>query len=160
MGLVVEVRLSCCLVLLSTDGKARRQDDRASTIQPMYSTDYALMRHLGHHRLYEHACSVFIQEWSHADRHSPGSPSALTGLRLWQDPVTGGWPGAVYGCLLLSPCEHARLLVVLLIYHSIYCHYDCAPVMMNILKTWYGRGKCRKRLYHLWLKSCCHSHNL
>ena len=136
MGLVVEVRLSCCLVLLSTDRKAGRQDGRASTTQPMYSTDYALMKHLGHHRLCEHACSLLIWEWARADRHSPGSPSPLTGLRLWQDPVTGGWPGVVHGCVLLSPCDHARLLVVLSIYYLIYCNYDCALVMMNIIKTY------------------------
>ena len=135
MGLVVEVRLSCCLVLLSTDRKAGRQDGRASTTQPMYSTDYALMRHLGHNRLCEHACSLLIWEWSRADRHIPGSPSPLTGLRLWQDPVRGGWLGIVYGCVLLSPCDHARLLVVLWIYYLIYCSYDCTLVMMNILKT-------------------------
>ena len=29
------------------------------------STDYALMRQLGHHRLCEHACSLLIWEWSH-----------------------------------------------------------------------------------------------
>ena len=138
MGLVVEVRLSCCLVFLSTDRKAGRQDGRASTTQPMYSTDYALMRHLGHHCLCEHACSLLIWEWSRADRHSPGSPSPLTGLRLWQDPVTVGWPGIVHGCVLLSPCDHARLLVVLSIHYLIYCNYDCALVMMNILKTRYG----------------------
>ena len=72
----------------------------------------------------------------HAQIGSPGSPSPLTGLRLWQDPVTGGWPGVVYGCVLLSPCDHARLLVVLSIYYLLYCNYDCALVMMNILKTY------------------------
>ena len=106
--------------------------------QTLFTTYYALRRHSGHHRLCEHSCSLLISEWSHADRHSPGSPSPLTGLRLWQDAVTGGWPGIVYGCALLSPCDHARLLVVLWIYYLIYCSYDCALVMMNILKAWYG----------------------
>ena len=36
-----------------------------------------------------------------APRHSPGSPIPLTGLWLWQDPVMGGWPWAVFGCVAL-----------------------------------------------------------
>ena len=77
-----------------------------------------------HHRLCEHACSLLISEWSRTDWHSPGSPSPLTGLRLWQDPVMGGWPGIVHGCVSFSPCDHARLLVVLSIHYLIYSGHD------------------------------------
>ena len=34
-------------------------------------------------------------------RHSPGLTVSVTGLRLWQDPVTGDRPGAVCGCVAL-----------------------------------------------------------
>ena len=159
MCLVVEVRLSCYLVLLSADRKARRQYGRASTTQPIYSTDYALMRHLSHHRLCECACSLLIWEWSRTDRYSPGSPSPLTGLQLWQDPVTGGWPGVVYGCVLLSPCDHARLLGALSIYYLF-------TAIMIVLWSWWiflkhdMGGMCHKSLYHFWLKSCFRDHHL
>ena len=82
--------------------------------------------------------NMHVPCWFRIDHAQIGSPSPLTGLRLWQDPVMGGWPGIVHGCVLFSPCDHARLLVVLSIHYLIYCNYGCTLVMMNILKTRYG----------------------
>ena len=66
-----------------------------------------------------------------APRHSPGSPIPLTGLRLWQDPVMGGWPWAVFGCVALPmwACTIVMLIPslsgLLLLLSLSYAGYEC-----------------------------------
>ena len=85
-----------------------------------------------------------------APRHSPGLPIPLTGLRLWQDPVMGGWPWAVFGCVALPMWAStivmlmsslSGILFLLSLFYTGISHWIIELSVENVVLHW-ARYEC------------------
>ena len=76
-------------------------------------------------------------EWLSALIHNHVLALLLTALRLWQDPVIGGWPGVVYECVV-SPHNYERA-----------CSYITKVAGTTIvLLSWWNSKHEMDRMYH------------
>ena len=140
VGLVVEMRLCCCLVLLSTDGQVSRQEGRASS--PAYVLNWQCI-----HATFASPSPM----WTYIFPGDLGFDHTQTGT-VPSLPLTGlggriqwrvAYPGLCVA-VLLSPCDHAV--------YSYYCRYIVwLTAVMIILWSW--RIFLKRDMCGMWHKS-------